>query len=141
MTTPVWSFYAMCAADQPTVLCFGNAVESCSMAKRSSCTHSLIPWSITDGEQDQIKEYIDPVFDQCSFYDSYEGALIRVFHFSDRMVYLHPPQALMLSGASGHRGSRSVLVSRGRWSQKLIPTLRLARLFLPGMRGCWSASR
>ncbi len=38
----------------------------------------------TDGDQDQIKEHIEPVFDKCSFYDSYEGALIRVFHFSGR---------------------------------------------------------
>ena len=38
----------------------------------------------TEGDKEQIKEKIEPVFDQCSFFDSYEGALIRVFHFSGR---------------------------------------------------------
>ena len=27
---------------------------------------------------------IEPIFDQCSFYDSYEGSLIRMFYFDDR---------------------------------------------------------
>lgn len=31
-----------------------------------------------------ITEHIQPVFDECSFFDSYEGALIRVFYFSGR---------------------------------------------------------
>ena len=38
----------------------------------------------SEGDQEQIKKNIEPVFDQCSFFDSYEGALIRVFHFSGR---------------------------------------------------------
>jgi hypothetical protein len=38
----------------------------------------------TESDKEQIKENIEPVFDQCSFFDSYEGALIRVFHFSGR---------------------------------------------------------
>lgn len=38
----------------------------------------------TESDQDQMKENIEPVFDKCSFYDSYEGALIRVFYFSGR---------------------------------------------------------
>jgi len=47
---------------------------------------NAFPYTIeyTDENTDQINTAIESVFDQCSFYDSYEGALIRVFYFSGR---------------------------------------------------------
>ena len=44
------------------------------------------PYTIeyTESDQEQIQENISPVFDKCLFFDSYEGALIRVFHFDGK---------------------------------------------------------
>jgi len=47
---------------------------------------NAFPYTVeyTDNDKSQITENIDPVFDQCQFFDSYEGALIRIFYFGDR---------------------------------------------------------
>lgn len=44
------------------------------------------PYTLEYSSRDMgnITEHIKPVFDECSFFDSYEGALIRVFYFSGR---------------------------------------------------------
>ena len=53
--------------------------------KKQIVMHAF-PYTVeyTESDIDQIKKNIEPAFDKCSFYDSYEGALIRVFHFSGR---------------------------------------------------------
>lgn len=35
-------------------------------------------------DYEDITSTVNPIFDNCSFYDAYEGALIRVFHFDNR---------------------------------------------------------
>lgn len=35
-------------------------------------------------DKDNINKNISPVFNECSFYDAYEGALIRMFHHADK---------------------------------------------------------
>lgn len=39
---------------------------------------------ISEDNTEQIQKDIVPVFDQCEFYDSYEGALVRMFYFADK---------------------------------------------------------
>ena len=41
-----------------------------------------VEFSHTD--QDSINKTINPIFDQCTVFDAYEGALIRMFHFSNK---------------------------------------------------------
>jgi hypothetical protein len=47
---------------------------------------NAFPYTVeyTESDKEQIKENIEHVFEKCLFFDSYEGALIRVFHFSGR---------------------------------------------------------
>jgi hypothetical protein len=39
---------------------------------------------VSEEDKERIEQDILPVFDQCEFYDSYEGALVRMFYFADK---------------------------------------------------------
>ena len=41
-------------------------------------------YEYTEEDEKSIYENIEPIFDKCSFYDSYEGSLIRMFHFGGK---------------------------------------------------------
>ncbi len=41
-----------------------------------------VEWS--EGEVDQVKDSLDPIFNDSRFYDSHEGALIRMFHYNGK---------------------------------------------------------
>ena len=47
---------------------------------------NAFPYTIeyTSKDKEDITQNIEPVFNECQFFDSYEGALIRVFNFGDR---------------------------------------------------------
>ena len=74
--------YVRCSANDSSLLrqCRGVVFND-----KEIVMHAF-PYTVeyTKSDRNQINKQIEPVFNDCSFYDSYEGALIRVFHFSGR---------------------------------------------------------
>jgi hypothetical protein len=74
--------YVNCSSDDDTKLqqCRGVVFHENEVVMKA------FPYTIEYGhhEFEQIDKNINSVFDKCSFYDAYEGNLVRLFHFNNK---------------------------------------------------------
>ena len=74
--------YVNCSSDDDTKLqqCRGVVFHENEVVMKA------FPYTIEYGhnEFEQIDKNINSVFDKCSFYDAYEGNLVRIFHFNNK---------------------------------------------------------
>ena len=56
-----------------------NSCRGVVYNKEGQLVLQAFPYTITTSEEHLFKEHVEKIFDQCSFYDSYEGFLIRMW--------------------------------------------------------------